>query len=844
MRAFLALLALSGAPLAGSPAGSSLVVEVRDATGGVLPGATVRVAGRGVVHDAVTDQRGRADLALAPGRVDVEAALDGFDSGRRSGVRLRPGPNRVALTLSLARRSESLEVEGRQAESAGRGFSRVLGEAELAALPDDPDEMEEALRRMAGPGAVLRVDGFAGGRLPPKAQIRQIRFQTSSFAAERHEGGAPVVEIETRPGLGGWRGQASTGIRAAAWNARAPLAPSDTPESYRRFAASLDGPVEKGRSSVALGLSIRLVDDTRTVRATLPTGPFAEVVAHALDRPEASLRAERTFGAFTLRGEVSRLEESERGLGVGGLDLSERGLSRDRRQDLLRLRASGVLFRKLASETRLELRRAHRWWTPRSDAPALLVSGAFHGGGAQRRADLLDRGLDLAQDVDWSHGRHAYRAGFRLEAEGRRGRDAENAGGTVTFASLDDLAAGRPQLFVQRAGDARVDVAGARSALYLQDDWKTSPRLTISAGLRGEAQDGFGARLLPRAGAAWSPRTTLTLQAGFGAFTEWADLDLEQVIEALDGEHASELRQVRPAWPVETSAPATSMLVQLRPGLRMPQTVIGSLGLSWTPRAGVRLGLEAQGGWSASQLHARRGASVTAAGSEPAREPGLVVGDGRARREVLRADVMLGGPGSRGSLLAVYLLSRSRDEADGPLFYFADEALRDLEWGPALEDSRHRLLLFGTRRLPHGVRVSGSLDWESGWPYDVTTGRDDDGDGVLNDRPAGVRRHSARGAARAELGLRLTWSHGFGQRPAGGGPRPVVVRMGGGDGPPDLPDPGAASRFRLALHALVQNALGRLQPLAYSGVLGSPTFGQAVSAGPGRRLELGASLSF
>ena len=55
-------------------------------------------------------------------------------------------------------------------------FSNVLLEGQIDALPDDPDEMEKVLKEMAGPGATIRVDGFRGGRLPPKSQIRSIRF--------------------------------------------------------------------------------------------------------------------------------------------------------------------------------------------------------------------------------------------------------------------------------------------------------------------------------------------------------------------------------------------------------------------------------------------------------------------------------------------------------------------------------------------------------------------------------------------------------------------------------------------------------------------------------------------
>ena len=55
--------------------------------------------------------------------------------------------------------------------------------------------MEKVLKEMAGPGGTIRVDGFRGGKLPPKSQIRSIRFTSSMFAAENHGGGMTFVDI-------------------------------------------------------------------------------------------------------------------------------------------------------------------------------------------------------------------------------------------------------------------------------------------------------------------------------------------------------------------------------------------------------------------------------------------------------------------------------------------------------------------------------------------------------------------------------------------------------------------------------------------------------------------------
>jgi hypothetical protein len=65
------------------------------------------------------------------------------------------------------------------------------------------------------------------------------------------------------------------------------------------------------------------------------------------------------------------------------------------------------------------------------------------------------------------------------------------------------------------------------------------------------------------------------------------------------------------------------------------------------------------------------------------------------------------------------------------------------ERGRADGDRRHRLVISGDSALPWmGLRASGVLQISSGIPFNVTTGSDDNVDGILSDRPAGVKRNS------------------------------------------------------------------------------------------------------
>ena len=115
-----------------------------------------------------------------------------------------------------------------------------------------------------------------------------------------------------------------------------------------------------------------------------------------------------------------------------------------------------------------------------------------------------------------------------------------------------------------------------------------------------------------------------------------------------------------------------------------------------------------------------------------------------------------------------YTWSKSRPNTTGAFSLPANGDNLETEWGPAAGDIRHRVgasfSMAPITNLSLGVNVRG----QSGMPYNVTTGRDDNGDGVFNDRPAGVSRNSARGAAQLDLGGRVSYAVGFGTRAADG----------------------------------------------------------------------------
>ena len=83
------------------------------------------------------------------------------------------------------------EEQGLNTDPANNADAVVLKGQDLDVLPDDPDALASAVQAMAGPsagpnGGQIFIDGFTGGRMPPKESIREVRINQNPFNAENN----------------------------------------------------------------------------------------------------------------------------------------------------------------------------------------------------------------------------------------------------------------------------------------------------------------------------------------------------------------------------------------------------------------------------------------------------------------------------------------------------------------------------------------------------------------------------------------------------------------------------------------------------------------------------------
>ena len=292
---------------------ASLRVAVVDPSGAAVVAAQVQLKtadGKRVALD--TNERGESLFAkLAAGRYQLHIEASGFDSQDVDEVILKAGSNRLEVKLDIAAIKEEVAVGRDKRERAtdprGDSFTNILTEDQLAALPDDPDQFEQALRSMAPPGAPLRVNGYRGGKLPPKSQIRQIRFRMNPYAAENHEADFMSIDVTTKPGLNAWHGALNFGFRDESLNARNAFAPVRGPEQNRRLGFSLDGPLWPKHTSLFLSADGLSAYDSKTIVAALPEGNLYDISRRPTRTLNLSARVEHALTkAHTLHAEYQR----------------------------------------------------------------------------------------------------------------------------------------------------------------------------------------------------------------------------------------------------------------------------------------------------------------------------------------------------------------------------------------------------------------------------------------------------------------------------------------------------------------------------------------------------------
>ena len=546
----LGLLALAALPSRAAAQATAVTGHVEgvvtDPSGAVLPGAVViaRNAQTGFSRITVTDGQGRYRLSLLPlGGYTIAADLQGFARAERTGLGLSVG---LTLTLNfklaVATLAETTTVVGDPAIETTRTLpAATIDERAIDTLPINGRRFQDFM--LLTPGAVVEgqrggtsvngqrginsafnVDGTSwdnpffggikGGERSNEAYtisqeaIKEFAVNNAGYSAEFGRSAGGVMNAVTKSGTNIFSGSGFWFFRNEGLVADDSFGRPPTDFSQHQFGGTAGGPIVRNRTHFFVAYDQQVKESPFTVEFSGPDPTAAGIpgfdgkagtFSQTNDIWTLFTRVDHQFNAnntFWVRYNYS-FNEGINGLStpVSNLAVDNSGLEKDETNTVV-ASWSSILSPTTLNELRFQYGREDRPREPNTNDVAISVTGL---GVTGRRTFLPalqnDERFQLVNNFTWTAGHHSVRAGTDLNfLHVQQPFFLSRAGGEYRFSSIDDymetVQTGVQQWrdFRQGFGRAGVDFWQQEYAFYIQDTWSVTPALTLSYGLRYDAQ--------------------------------------------------------------------------------------------------------------------------------------------------------------------------------------------------------------------------------------------------------------------------------------------------------------------------------------------------------------------
>jgi hypothetical protein len=821
---------------------------VQDPSGAVIAGAQVVLTSKDgqEVSQSVTTNSGSFSLVnISAGIYILRVTKPGFNEVDRP---VEVGAtNRSSLSVTLPIGSVNEQVNVTASDTSGQVSTEIgqnqngntVDRAALDRLPVFDQDYITTLSRFLDSdatgtnGITLVVNGVeANGPGVTASAISSVKINQNPYSALFSRPGRARIEITTEAGTPKLHGTANFLYRNSLFDARNPFAIVKPDEQRTYYEGSLTGPLSKSKKTTFLAALDRDSDDQQAiVVADGPNGPVNANVPNPTRHYFLSGRVFRDYGqANQFWMGYSYEHKTVDNFGVGGTVLPEAGTNTLFFEHEINVGHVYVFSPKLLNQLHFLVGHFDNQTHSLNENPQVIVSGSFTGGGAQADARRTEYHVDATDIVTYTTGRQVMKFGIDVPDISRRGYDDfTNRAGTYSFGSLSDYSAARPFSYLLQQGQGHVTFLEKTVAGIFEDNLRLNPNLSIAFGVRYYWQNYFHDiphNFAPRFSFAYAPSATgkTVIRGGAGMFFDRTGPSPISDLLHFDGVRLKRFIVLNPSFPATEAQVASvpTSVVALDPRLIIPYVVQYSIGVERQLTSNSSVAANYIGTCGIDVFR-----SVDANAPQPpnfAHRPNPAVGQLRQLQSegYLKGNALelsfRGRPTKFFTGQAQYTLGKTYNNTSGITYFPAGSYAPNADWSRSDKDVRNKFDLLGTFIAGDWFDFGTALSLYSGPPVNVTTGNDDNRDGLPLDRPAGVPRNSLHGPGYVNLDLNL--AHSF----------PLTKE--GKKGPVGS----------LAINSF--NVLNHENDVTYVGVVSSGFFGRPVAAQPPRRMQLDLEFKF